>query len=311
MSTYRQYLQGKGLSKATVEHYHFYLLDYLTWLDKEGLQPEAVTTRDLMSYLAYLKQKGQTNASRKNRLIAASHYFQWQQQLGHREDNPAKPIKLRGTKTRRLYPMLSREELERIYHQYDANKPPQGKPNSFKAQQLSRQRNKAMLGLIVYQGLFTSEVSALTVNDLKLREGQVFIAGSRTSEERTLDLKPQQIIELMEYLLTTRKELLAYGTDPERKTLFLPAPASGRQQTTDNDAIHVWKRLTEDVKAQHPKLVNMLHIRTCVITHWLKQYNLRKVQYMAGHRYASTTETYLVNQMEDLQQDIDQFHPMG
>ncbi|PKP47998.1 MAG: integrase, partial [Bacteroidetes bacterium HGW-Bacteroidetes-12] len=31
--------------------------------------------------------------------------------------------------------------------------------------------------------------------------------------------------------------------------------------------------------------------------------------YMAGHRYVSSTEAYLVNQTEDLQKDIDQFHP--
>jgi integrase/recombinase XerD len=32
---------------------------------------------------------------------------------------------------------------------------------------------------------------------------------------------------------------------------------------------------------------------------------------MAGHRYVSSTEGYLVNQMEDLQSDIEQFHPIG
>jgi integrase/recombinase XerD len=46
-----------------------------------------------------------------------------------------------------------------------------------------------------------------------------------------------------------------------------------------------------------------------VITHWLKNHNLRQVQQMAGHRYISSTEAYLVNQTEDLQADIDQFHP--
>jgi len=30
---------------------------------------------------------------------------------------------------------------------------------------------------------------------------------------------------------------------------------------------------------------------------------------MAGHRYVSSTEAYLVNQMEDLRADIDEFYP--
>jgi integrase/recombinase XerD len=46
-----------------------------------------------------------------------------------------------------------------------------------------------------------------------------------------------------------------------------------------------------------------------VTTHWLKQYNLREVQYMAGHRYVRLAEAYMVNQMEDLRADIDQFYP--
>jgi hypothetical protein len=33
------------------------------------------------------------------------------------------------------------------------------------------------------------------------------------------------------------------------------------------------------------------------------------VQYMAGHRYVSSTENYLVNDIEDLQDDITKYHP--
>jgi len=69
--------------------------------------------------------------------------------------------------------------------------------------------------------------------------------------------------------------------------------------------------LTNEIKSKNKQFINFKQVRTSVITHWLKQYNLRQVQYMAGHRYISSTEAYLVNQMEDLQADIDQFHPMG
>ncbi|MGZ3767094.1 MAG: hypothetical protein ACXVJP_19860 [Mucilaginibacter sp.] len=37
----------------------------------------------------------------------------------------------------------------------------------------------------------------------------------------------------------------------------------------------------------------------------------RHIKYMAGHRYVSSTEGYQVNQIEDLQADIDQYHPLG
>jgi integrase/recombinase XerD len=32
---------------------------------------------------------------------------------------------------------------------------------------------------------------------------------------------------------------------------------------------------------------------------------------MAGHRYVSSTEAYLINDLEDLQDDIEKYHPIG
>ena len=46
------------------------------------------------------------------------------------------------------------------------------------------------------------------------------------------------------------------------------------------------------------------------ITKWLKQHNLREAQYLAGHKYVSTTESYLQNDMEGLKEEINQFHPL-
>jgi integrase/recombinase XerD len=35
------------------------------------------------------------------------------------------------------------------------------------------------------------------------------------------------------------------------------------------------------------------------------------VQCLAGHRYVSSTEAYLINDLEDLTEDIAKFHPIG
>jgi len=32
---------------------------------------------------------------------------------------------------------------------------------------------------------------------------------------------------------------------------------------------------------------------------------------MAGHRFISSTEAYLINDLEDLQEDINKYHPIG
>ena len=64
------------------------------------------------------------------------------------------------------------------------------------------------------------------------------------------------------------------------------------------------------VRRLNPSVVNVKHIRSSVIVEWLKRYNLRKVQYLAGHRYISSTEWYVDNVLEGLQESIKRFHPL-
>lgn len=48
-----------------------------------------------------------------------------------------------------------------------------------------------------------------------------------------------------------------------------------------------------------------------VITHWIKALNLREAQHWSGHRYVSSTEAYLINDLEGLAEDVERYHPIG
>lgn len=52
-------------------------------------------------------------------------------------------------------------------------------------------------------------------------------------------------------------------------------------------------------------------IRSSVITNWLKHYNLRELQYMAGHKYVSSTERYRMDNLDYLQKELEKHHPLG
>lgn len=310
--TLENYLYSKGLSKSTVKHYHKHTLDFLAWLDSENTEAEHAGAGEVTAWLNHLKKKGQGNLTRSIALNVLKHFFDYQINIDQRISNPAKHLKIRGSKRKMLYPILAKAELETMYQQYEipADDAAIANRNWFRVYQLSRQRNKVVLGLMIWQGLTTPEINHLTVNDLKLREGTIYIAGSRKSNERTMELKPQQIIGLMEYQFTTRKELLKYVTAADEH-LFISAPAAGKTTGTGKDTMNIWKGLSKDVKAICPRFINFKQVRTSVITHWLGAYNLRQVQYLAGHRYVSSTEGYQVNQIDDLQADIDQYHPIG
>ena len=310
MKSFKSYLESQGKSKSTITYYMRYALDFISWLDKDHTEIEHATAKEVLSYLNHLQNKGLDNKTRNIRLNVIKLFFNWQVQQEQRESNPVSHVKIRGTKRQKLYPILSKEELEQLYltYQVPSEKDPKSHLNWFKTMQLSKARNKTLLSLIINQGLTTAEISKLTLTDLKLKEGKVYIEGGRKSAARTLELKSNQIIELMEYQYQIRPTLLNYQKE-ETNLLFLSVPVAGQKYATGKGNLQIWKGLTREMKEKHKVFQNFKQVRASVITHWLKQYNLREVQYMAGHKYVSSTEKYLANQAEDLRSDIDRFHP--
>jgi integrase/recombinase XerD len=310
MNSFKEYLQSRGNSKATVNHYNEYILDFISYLDRDKTEPENATAKEVLSYQNILVKRGYQNKTRNTRLSVIKKFFNYQIEIGLRNENPVQHLKIRGGKTQKLYPILEKPQLKKIHHDYKvlSEEDVRASRNWFKASRLGKERNKAMIGLMIYQGTTTAELNKMQLNDLKLKEGKVIIRGGRKSQERTLELKSTQIMELMEYQFKTRTELLKY-CEKESPNLFISSPPIGRKYNKKDDTEHIWKRLSQEIREANSDFINFKQVRTSVITHWLKEYNLRKVQYMAGHRYVSSTERYLINNTEDLQQDIDQFHP--
>lgn len=311
MSDIEKYLQSKGLSKSTVKYYYNEMLNFIAWCDAENIEPEQVTATEVTAYLKYLQSHKEYHSSTRSMHVnILKHFFSYQIKNVLRDDNPAKHIRIRGAKPKMLYPVLSKQELEYFYHSYQVpeSTDENNNRNWFTKYRLSRQRNRAILGMMIYQGLCTDEINRITTKDVKLKEGTVFIAGTRTSNERTLELKPQQIIELMEYTMQARIELQKLH-NVQSDYYFLSSKSIGGKAVQGANSLNIWKGLTADMRA-HKNFINFKQIRASVITHWLKQYNLRQVQYMAGHRHISSTEAYLAGQIEDLQSDIDKYHPI-
>ena len=314
---FKHHLEKNGKSKSTVKHYMTYLLDFLAYLDRDNTEIDNCTAKEVLSYLNHLQKpieqggKAQNNSTRSIRLGVIKQYFNYSIEQGNRTDNPIAHLKIRGTKTTKLYPLLKQQDLERIYTNYHipTDNDPNKNRNWFTTYKLGKARNKVILSLMINQALTTAEVNRIEEQDLKLREGEIYIKGTRKSNERTLKLKSNQIMDLMDYIYKLRPTLLEYQEDKTTTQLFLSLPTAGKQKTNKN-TLSVWKGLTKEIKAKNPNFINFKQVRTTVITKWLKQYNLREVQNMAGHRYVSSTEAYLVNNTEDLQEAIDKFHPI-
>jgi integrase/recombinase XerD len=301
---FTKYLLQKNYSDTSIENFIGDVKKFKAWLEKENMEIENISYNDMTSYLQSFGNIAQH--TKGCYLRGVKKYFNFLVQMEERTDNPAEFIQLKGLKRKTLYDILNRQELDNLYHNYtlpdEANSKDKNQ-NWFKAKVLAQKRNKVILGLMLYQALDARDLKLLTVNDMKLREGKIFIPGTRKSNERELKLEALQIMDVMEYLLTTRKELLQL-TGKQSEHLFI---SIGTSERVANIMGYLVKRLNQLNK----KVTSIKQLKASVIVHWLKLYNLRQVQYMAGHRYVSSTESFLVNEMEGMIEDIEKYHPIG
>ena len=306
-TTFKKYLESKGLSKGSVASNEKSLYYFLNWCEIENQEPENTTHNDLIFYLKHLQKREVKQITAQKYIGALKHYFAWLISRKIIESNPAKNVDVKGVQRKQLYHILKKQELESLYENFvipNEETDPNKNQNWFKAQVLTSKRNKAMLGLMLWQGLGTGELNNLQEKDLKLREGKIYVAGGRKSNDREMKLEATQILDLMEYTLQTRKELLALRKDDKELEALFVSNGTGKNRL-HNAMSYLMKKLKE----QNSNVSSAKQIRTSVITHWLKNYNLREVQFMAGHRYVSSTEAYLINDLDDLQEDVNKYHP--
>lgn len=311
------YLQGKDLSPATIKYYVWGLTLFLAWLRKEET---SITKADILKYLEHLKaDRALQNISRKNTLIALNHYFTFLHKCEAITNNPCLLLKIRGTKKRILYKIYTPEELEQLFDNYyllhvqnfeqRCHAPKLGgiAVHQRKRAFLVRNRSAVMLSVLIHQGATTKELQTLLVEDADLIKATIKLRGGKKSNDRTLPLHATQIGLLTHYLQSIRPQFLNYCSD--NGSLFLALPEVGEKRTKTESVVRCFKSLTEQIKDIDKRLINLKHIRASVITNWLKVEGLRKTQYLAGHRYISSTEKYLPNQIEGLMDDITKYNP--
>jgi integrase/recombinase XerD len=173
-----------------------------------------------------------------------------------------------------------------------------------------------ILGLLIYQGVTTGELQRLGPDNLHLDKRKIFVLGTRKSNSRYLQLQQQQAAELEMYLSKVRPSILKGigAPTPARKPdqvdldkikdrLFI---SMGGSADLRSSMLHMFR----NIQKTFSEIRNAKQVRSSVITHWLKSNNLRQVQYMAGHKYVSSTERYQQNNLDKLQSKLEKFHPL-
>jgi integrase/recombinase XerD len=285
-----QYLTGKGHTLKTRQSIIKEVRQFEKWATSENIgEISSVTYADVLLYIKHCTGKGNVKKTISLKLLFLRHLYDFLLKDGQVRENPLTGIQVQGIKRNTLHAMLTREELDKLYQDYQHP----GLPGK---------RNKVILGLLVHQGLRTEEIAALQVTDINLKEGKISISGSRRTNERVLVLQPVQVMEILEYIREVRPVILQQAGKTGEQ-LFVSAGSGDSLQNT-------FQYLADQLKALDSRIKKISDIRASVITGWLKLHNLRQVQHMAGHRYVSSTEKYKVNDLEGLIEDIGKYHPL-
>lgn len=295
---FESYMKQKAFARSTIEHRLIMIGLYFNWLEKENLQAAEVKYNDLLGFMKHCQRTERSQRTIKHYMVTVRHFYDHLIRDGQITSNPAKDINVQGAKRKVLYHIFEPHELHQLYNQYPSKS-------------LQEQRDKVLLGLLVYQGIRTEELDKLEVKDIKLKEGKIDILGGIRRNGRLLQLEAHQVMEMYDYILQVRPKLIEM--EPKRKyqqktgsdLLFI---GEGGQRHSINNFV---TRTMVRARKINPSLLNAKQIRASVITKWLKMHNLRQVQYLAGHRYISSTEGYLQNDLEGLKEEINQYQPLG
>ncbi len=312
MNDFIHYLQSKDHAQSTQQTYLRHVNLFLQWFNNDPLN---TTKKDVLKYLEHLKKhKDQQHLTRNHSLIALNHYFTFLCKHGQVAENPCLFLKIRGTNKKSLYKLYTLKELDELYDSYyqlfvsgydDRHIP----KNQRRKATLSKERNASILSIMFNQGTTTRETDTILLQDLDLKKATIHIRGGKKSNERTISLNAAQIGLLMHYTQQVRPQLLTYQDNPDSLWLFLPLPESCRQTTDSQNLMHAFKPLTKQLKTLDKHFLNFKQVRASLITHWINTQGLRKAQYLAGHRYISSTENYLTGDLQSLSDDINKLHP--
>ncbi len=292
MITLHNYLENK-YSKSTLKS-NLYNIKKFT--DYYGKRSEKANYKEVLNYIAYLRKNYDLSPKTlRHRLYAVKIYFNYLLEVGKRKDHPCSELFLKDKidRTIAVDNLYSPETLENFLESYQIKK---------KKHLLNR--NKIIISLLIYQGLTVKEIAELQLQSINLNTCEIHIKSGYRQQKRTLPLQAKQVLLFFNYLEKGRKKLLKYNLKKEEQTFIL-----GQYGNEINP--HSISRIINQNRKESEK-IKPIKIRQSVIANLLKKENdTRLVQVFSGHKRASTTIAYKQTELEQLQNAIENYHPIS
>ena len=286
---YAEHLRAeRGLSPQTVTAYLGDLRAFGQWCAERGDAPLSTTPQEVRAFLSHRREAGVSERTVARGLSSLRGFYRYCVASGRIDDDPTELVKAKEI-PRRLPRALSRQEVDDLLRQPDADKP-------------SGLRDRAMLEVAYGSGLRVSELISLQLNDLELEEGFIRCRG-KGGKERLVPLGREARRWVEAYLGRARPLYCRRANEP---ALFLSQQGSPMSRQWFGKCV---KRYAAAAGIDAGK-VSPHVLRHSFATHLLEgDADLRAVQAMLGHARIATTEIYTHVDRSRLRKVYDRYHP--
>lgn len=294
--TFTDYLNKQGFSTSTITYHTTRYQYFTTWYQNHKTSIyTSISYESVLDYILHLKKRKLQPQSINLHLSTLKKYYDYLVFIEEITSNPIEDMSLKGVMKKVYLQLLDTEQLNALYHNYPIEN---YNPNTNNRSKLCNKRNKVLVGFMVYQGLTTTQIKNIEIHHLDLYKAKIYIPETKRSNSRTLTLQSWQVLDLVYYLETIHPIL-----QPKEYDIYLFTPTLSLNSS-------LLKVIFPTLQNIHPLAASNYMIRASVITNWLGQYPIRKVQYMAGHKYISSTEKYRQDDLKNLQEAIENLHPI-
>jgi integrase/recombinase XerC len=251
---YLGYLADRHYTAGTRRSYAFDLLAFVRWLTGEDLRLAAVDTATLLRFLTRCRSEELAPATVNRRMAALSGLFAFRSMRDPSQVNPMPrgAAARRATRSQRdgLLGHLARPQPRSPVRVRRPRRLPRGLDRAEVTAFLSSLRtwrDKAIAGLMLFSGLRSAEVLALSVADVDIAQGWARVAG-KGGRERRAPVDAEVAGWVQTYLLVERP-----ATDSA--ALFVVAKGRHRGQPLTPAGLRTifrYHRAKADVPAAHP-----------------------------------------------------------
>jgi site-specific recombinase XerD len=272
---FERYLHGMNHSEHSIKTYkHKVKIFFLSNPDAFGY-----TYTDVLKYFEDVQTAYPNSNTKDSLLTSIKKYYDYLIERGLRETHPCKEfyLKKRVNKAFVCNDVFTSMELASLLQKEERY-------------EKLRARNRALISMLIYQGMTSGELCHLKVKHIDLDKSTVFISGNKMLSDRHIELYPGQQILLEEYL-QSRQTLLR---DKKSDTFFIGYSSSPIKAEDVSYLVSTFKSLFPD------RNLNPITIRNSVIYNLLnvKQIPLEQVQLFAGHKWISSTARYIQSSFE-------------